>query len=107
MLEKKLYNSKKYENGEFVFKSQMVDLVLELEKVASEKNLNVSRWQNNKSSQFDATVTWAVHSGERPAMSKDLPSNAHVISFDGIEGKTPRSRSYKCVKSLLDAIQRD
>ena len=102
----KLYNSRRWNsrNNSTYYEGPMADLVKELEATAKKKGLTVSRWQTNRG-KFDCTVTWAVHEGARPSMSQHLPESAQVVSFSGIEGQTPRSKSYKYIKSLLDAIR--
>lgn len=81
--------------------SELVQLV---EEKAARKGLNVSRWQANRGN-FDCTVTWAVHAGERPHFSRDLPDDAVVVSFNGIEGTTKNCKAYKSIYQLLEAVR--
>ena len=100
-----LYKSRKFKGpGEsFEYEGQVVDLVKELEKAAADKGLVVSRWQNNKQG-YACTVTWAVHTGERPELSRNLPESSHVIAFSGLEGTTSRCVAYRGIRTLLEAI---
>ena len=92
-----LYNSKNKETAV----SNLVQLV---EFHAAEKGLTVSRWQANRGN-FDCTVTWAVHTGVRPSFSRDLPEDAHVVSFTGIEGTTKKCKAYKAIYELLEGVR--
>lgn len=78
--------------------------VLELLAAAKARGLTVSRWQANRGNHA-CTVTWAAHKGKRPTFSSDLPDDAHIVRFEGLEGKTGRSRSFKSIAHLIEEIR--
>lgn len=85
-------------------KTAVSELIQLIESRAAKKGLTVSRWQANRGN-YDCAVTWAIHEGERPAFSRDLPGSAHVVSFNGIEGKTKRCKAYKELYWLLEQVR--
>jgi hypothetical protein len=81
---------------EFEYRSDVANLVRAIESKAAERGLTLSRWQTNSTrNSHICTVTYAVHEGARPASSYDLPDDAAVVRFSGLEGTTEKCRAYR------------
>lgn len=102
----KLYKSKKYVDGKPVFESDLVDLVKEIELLAEAQDITLSRWEtNSRHNSYIKTITYALHEGERPYRSQDLPPNTLMIFLDGSEGTSKKCKAYKELSYLLEILK--
>ncbi len=93
---KHLYRSRKWVGGRYGYNGEVVGLVLAIESKAAERGLTLSRWQTNSTrNSHICTVAYALHTGARPASSYELPEDATVVRFNGLEGMTQKCRAYR------------
>ena len=106
-LAEKLYKSRKWDRATntYRYESEVVDLVQRIEARADGMGLTVSRWETSGPfSSHDKTITWAVHSGERPERSGSLPDYAPRVVLSNVEGQTKRCEAFKRLSELLYAF---
>ena len=98
----RLFNSRTFDHktNTVDFQGDLVNLVKQLEQKAKSTGLTLSRWQTNGYG-GRVSITWALHSGDRPSFSRDLPDDAQVVVLSQLEGKTKQCEAYKALSTLL------
>lgn len=86
------------------FEGDVVDIVKKLHALAESKGLRVERYQANGRGHLTC-ITWAVYKGDtRPAFTKDLPEDAHVVVLSCAEGTSKACQAYKKLSQLCEVL---
>lgn len=100
-----LWNSRVWTGRGFDYRSEVVDLVRELEEECATRGLTLSKWVTNGGHGFVQTITYAAHTGQRPTQSRHLPANSLVVWLNHAEGTTKRCQAYRQLTRLLEQVK--
>jgi hypothetical protein len=102
-----LYRSRSYdyELKRYFYRSEVADLVRQLEEDAAARGVNFSRWETTQG-KWGKRITYALHTGERQAQFRYMPQGSviDVCVLDQVEGTSRRCEAYRGLSSLMDAL---
>jgi hypothetical protein len=85
------------------YDTPVANYVRQFDKYVTEKGYTLSRWEtHSKMCGWYTTVTYAIHKGDRPTRSDQLPDSedTFILTLNQVEGRTERCTAYRKLHDL-------